>query len=108
MVGKTILHYKILEKIGEGGMGVVYLAEDTKLQRKVAIKFLHSNIITDLKERERFKIEARAAASLNHTNISTIYSIEETTEQLFFVMEYIEGRNLKDIIGFKREELFRN
>ena len=98
MVGQTILHYKILEKIGEGGMGVVYFAEDSKLERKVAIKFLPTNIIANLKEKERFKIEARAAASLNHPNISTIYSIEETTEQTFIVMEYIQGKELKGII----------
>ena len=98
MIGQSVLHYEIIEKLGEGGMGVVYLAEDKKLERKVAIKFLPSNIITDIKERERFKIEARAVASLNHTNISTIYSIEETAEQLFIVMEYIQGKALKSII----------
>ncbi len=77
MVGKTILHYKIIEKIGEGGMGVVYKAEDTKLKREVAIKFLPRQISASDEERERFKIEAQAAASLNHPNIATIYAIEE-------------------------------
>ncbi len=98
MVGQTILHYKILEKLGEGGMGVVYLAEDSKLERKVAIKFLTSLISTNLDERERFKIEAKAAAALNHSNIATIHSIEESGDDLFLVMEYIEGIELKDKI----------
>ena len=98
MIGKTILHYKILEKLGEGGMGVVYVAEDTKLERKVAIKFLPRHISANDEERERFKIEAKAAAALNHPNIATIYSIEETDEEMFIVMEYIEGKELKDIV----------
>ncbi len=99
MIGETILHYNILEKLGEGGMGVVYLAEDTKLERKVAIKFLPHHISANNEERERFKIEAKAAAALNHPNIATIYSIEETDEEMFIVMEYIEGKELKDIVG---------
>jgi eukaryotic-like serine/threonine-protein kinase len=76
-LAKTILHYKILEKLGEGGMGVVYKAEDTKLKRDVAIKFLPHHITTSEEEKERFKIEAQAAAALNHPNISTIHAIEE-------------------------------
>ncbi len=91
MVGKTILHYQILEKIGEGGMGVVYKAEDTKLERTVAIKFLPRQIAVNSEERERFKIEAKAAASLNHPNIATIYTIEEVDDDTFIVMEYIKG-----------------
>ncbi len=98
MVGQTILHYKILEKLGEGGMGVVYIAEDSKLERKVAIKFLPSLISTNLDEREQFKIEAKAAAALNHPNIATIHSIEESGDDLFLVMEYIDGIELKDKI----------
>jgi len=97
MVGKTILHYKILEKIGEGGMGVVYKAEDTKLERTVAIKFLPRQIAVNSEERERFKIEAKAAASLNHTNIATIYAIEEVDGDTFIVMEYIKGKELKEL-----------
>ena len=99
MIKRTILHYKIIEKLGEGGMGIVYLAEDTKLERKVAIKFLPKNISDNEEECERFKIEAKAAAALNHPNIATIYSIEETENEMFIVMEYIEGKELKDIIG---------
>ena len=87
MIGSIISHYKIIEKLGEGGMGVVYLAEDTKLERQVAIKFLPRHIAGNSDERKRFEIEAKAAASLNHPNISHIYSIEETDEQLFIVME---------------------
>jgi serine/threonine protein kinase len=76
MIGQTILHYKILEKLGEGGMGVVYNDKDTKLERTVAIKFLPRQIVANTEERERFKIEAKAAASLNHPNIATIHAIE--------------------------------
>ncbi len=98
MIGKTVLHYKILEKLGEGGMGIVYLAEDTKLEREVAIKFLSHNISLNSEEKERFKIEAKASAALNHPNIATIYAIEEYNDDLFISMEYIEGTELKDKI----------
>ena len=98
MIGSTILHYKILEKLGEGGMGVVYKAEDTKLKREVAIKFLPHHISSNEEERKRFEIEAQAAASLNHPNISTIHSIEESDSEVFIVMEYIDGIELKDKI----------
>ena len=99
MVGKKILHYRIIEKLGEGGMGVVYKAEDTKLKREVAIKFLPHHIQANDEERERLKIEAQAAASLNHPNIATIHAIEETADELFFVMEYIEGQELREKIA---------
>ena len=91
MIGETILHYKILEKLGEGGMGVVYKAEDTKLKREVAIKFLPHHISSNDEDRKRFEIEAQAAASLNHPNITTIHSIEESDSEVFIVMEYIDG-----------------
>ena len=98
MIGKAILHYKILTKLGEGGMGIVYKAEDTKLERTVAIKFLPSNISANSEERERFKIEANAAAALNHPNIAHIYAIEVTDDNMFIVMEFIDGKELKDKI----------
>ena len=98
MIGETILHYKIVEKLGEGGMGVVYLAEDTKLKRQVAIKFLPKQISADAEERKRFEIEAQAAAALNHPNITTIHAIEESGDTIFIVMEFIDGIELKEKI----------
>jgi len=98
MTDRTILHYTILKKLGEGGMGVVYLAYDTKLERKVAIKFLPSQESITQDDRERFKTEARAAAALNHPNIAHIYAIEETDDELFIVMEYVEGQDLREMI----------
>ena len=99
MIGETILHYKILEKLGEGGMGVVYKAEDTKLDRTVAIKFLPRHVAANEEEKKRFIIEAKAAAALNHSNIATIYNIEEFDDEMFIVMEYIEGKELREIVG---------
>ena len=99
MIGEKILHYRILEKLGQGGMGVVYLAEDTKLKREVAIKFLPHHISANEEERKRFEIEAQAAASLNHPNITTIHSIDEANGEVFIVMEYIKGIELKDKIA---------
>jgi serine/threonine protein kinase len=99
MIGKTILHYKIIEELGRGGMGVVYLGEDSKLERKVAIKFLPRQIAANKEDRQRFEIEAKAAAALNHPNIATIYAIEEIDDEMFIVMEYIEGQELKDVIA---------
>jgi len=98
MIGKTLSHYRIIEKLGEGGMGVVYKAEDTKLKREVAIKFLPRHIAANAEERERFKIEAQAAAALNHPHIATIHAIEEVDDEMFIVMECIEGKELKQLL----------
>ncbi len=96
MIGKTILQYEILEQLGEGGMGVVYKAQDTKLDRFVALKFLTKNVSSSDSDRQRFMQEAKAAATLNHPNICTIYDVAEHEGQLFIAMEYIDGETLRD------------
>ena len=98
MISKSILHYKIIDKIGEGGMGAVYKAFDTRLDRFVALKFLPPQFSSPAGDKKRFITEAKAAAALNHPNISTIHSIEESDENIFIVMEYIEGEQLKEKI----------
>ena len=96
MIGETILHYKILEKLGEGGMGEVYKAQDTKLDRFVALKFLPSQISASEDDKARFIQEAKAASAMNHPHVCTIHSIEEYNNQLFIVMEYIDGVTLRE------------
>lgn len=117
MIGHNIAHYKIIAKLGAGGMGVVYKALDTRLERHVAIKFLPPQVANQQEMRERFKIEAKAAAALNHPGIATIYAIEEIAaptaatapgtdiEQAFIVMEFVEGRELQDAIEAAPEGL---
>ena len=102
MVGKTVSHYKILEKLGEGGMGVVYKAEDLKLTRTVALKFLPHDSQAQERDRTRFLQEARAAAILNHPNICTIHDIQEHEGQLYIVMEYVQGKTLREILPVRR------
>ena len=99
MIGKTILHYKILEKLGSGGMGDVYKAEDTKLQRTVALKFLPADLTRDDEARQRFMHEARAASALDDPHIGTIYEINDTDGYCFIAMACYEGQNLKDKIA---------
>jgi serine/threonine-protein kinase len=98
MIGKTILHYKVLDELGRGGMGVVYKAVDTKLKREVALKFLPGDVLQGKAEKNRFTREAQAAAALNHANIGLIYAIEEVDNRMFIAMEYIDGRSLREII----------
>ncbi len=98
MIGKTVSHYKILEKLGEGGMGVVYKAEDTRLKRTVALKFLSSHLIKNEEEKHRFLREAQAAAALIHPNISTVFAFEEWEGINFISMEYVDGQTLDQLI----------
>ncbi len=106
MIGKTISHYKILEHIGSGGMGVVYKAEDLKLGRPVAIKFLSTHLGKDEEEKKRFIFEAKAASGLEHSNICNIHEIDETEDgQMFIVMAFYEGETLRKKIDQRPLEL---
>src|SRR5215468_9028575 len=99
MIGRTISHYQIQEKLGEGGMGVVYKAQDTKLERTVALKFIAPHLVSDDSLRRQFQREAKAVAALDHPNICTVFEIDEGEGTIFLVMAFVDGSTVRDLIA---------